>query len=421
MKIKILFLFIVGMATLYTSNLYAEIKPGAFSLAPNFGSYFFDNDQKILNTKTYGLTAGYDINERWGIEGSFNLLNTKAKIGGAKMDGNIINLDALYYLTTNQRFVPYLAVGAGNLTLDKLDGIDYSGLSGNFGLGLKIFFTDRIAVRIDLRHVVNFPENNVLYTTGLSFAFGGKKKTAPVQAAVAQPQPAAPKDSDGDGVYDDKDQCPSTPAGVKVDSNGCPLDSDKDGVTDDKDQCPNTPAGAKVDSKGCPLDSDKDGVPDYLDQCPNTPAGTKVDSKGCTMDSDGDGVYDDKDQCPNTPKGATVDERGCWVIKDVNFDFAKADIRTVDTNVLDDAVTILKDNPSLKIELQGHTDNKGSAEYNQKLSVKRAQSVMNYMVKKGIEKERLNAIGFGLAKPAASNDTPEGRAENRRVELTPIQ
>jgi len=128
------------------------------------------------------------------------------------------------------------------------------------------------------------------------------------------------KDADKDGVPDLLDQCPGTPAGVKVDLKGCPLDADKDGVPDFKDKCANTPAGAPVDSVGCPLDSDKDGVADYLDVCPNTPAGVRVDAKGCPLDADKDGVPDFKDKCPNTPVGTKVDAVGCPLPVDSDHD-----------------------------------------------------------------------------------------------------
>ncbi|MFN8653232.1 MAG: OmpA family protein [Gemmatimonadales bacterium] len=120
-----------------------------------------------------------------------------------------------------------------------------------------------------------------------------------------------PKDADGDGVTDNLDKCPNTPAGTPVDATGCPKDSDGDGVTDLSDKCPNTPAGAKVDATGCPQDSDKDGVLDAADKCPNTPAGTPVDANGCPKDSDNDGVTDVNDKCPNTPAGTAVDASGC--------------------------------------------------------------------------------------------------------------
>jgi len=140
------------------------------------------------------------------------------------------------------------------------------------------------------------------------------------------------------------------------------------------------------------------------------------------MDSDGDGVTDDKDQCPNTPKGATVDARGCWTYAAVVlFGFDSADIKSVAHPMLNEAVMILKKNPAIKVEVDGHTDNVGPAAYNVQLSERRANSVMKYFVDNGVEAERLTVKGFGLTKPAASNDTKEGRAKNRRVELTPVK
>jgi len=231
---------------------------------------------------------------------------------------------------------------------------------------------------------------------------------------------AVQADSDGDGVLDDVDQCPNTPKWVQVDEKGCPFDSDGDGVADYLDICPNTPSGVRVDEKGCALDSDGDGVPDYLDKCPDTPKGIQVDEKGCPFDSDGDGVADYLDKCPNTPKGAKVNDRGCWILKGLSFDTAKWDIKPSQYPILNDVVRILERNPSMRIEIQGHTDNRGAADYNRKLSEKRAQSVMEYFLKKGISSARLTATGYGFSRPAATNTTAEGRAMNRRVELKPL-
>jgi outer membrane protein OmpA-like peptidoglycan-associated protein len=119
------------------------------------------------------------------------------------------------------------------------------------------------------------------------------------------------QDADGDGVLDNRDRCPDTPAGATVDSRGCPSDSDGDGVPDGIDRCPTTVAGASVDSRGCSQDSDGDNIPDGLDQCPDTPAGVLVDPRGCPKDSDGDGIPDGLDRCSDTPHGATVDALGC--------------------------------------------------------------------------------------------------------------
>ncbi len=229
-----------------------------------------------------------------------------------------------------------------------------------------------------------------------------------------------PFDSDGDGIYDYLDKCPDTPKGVAVNNLGCPFDTDSDGVQDYMDHCPDTPAGAQVDENGCPFDSDGDGVYDYMDKCPNTSRVAQVDENGCPFDTDGDGVYNYLDQCPRTPKGATVNERGCWVLKGLTFDTAKWDIKPHDYPILDDAVRILGHNPSMKLEVGGHTDNRGAAGYNLELSRKRAAAVMEYLLKKGISKDRLTSNGYGFSRPAATNDTPVGRAKNRRVELRPL-
>jgi|Deesub1362A_J573_1020465.scaffolds.fasta_scaffold00178_12 OOP family OmpA-OmpF porin len=227
-------------------------------------------------------------------------------------------------------------------------------------------------------------------------------------------------DTDGDGVPDSQDRCPGTPRGVAVDVKGCPLDSDGDGVPDYNDQCPATPQGVGVNAQGCPPDSDGDGIPDYKDRCPGTPKGVKVDSKGCPLDRDGDGVYDYLDECPNTPKGAQVNAKGCWVLRNVEFDTDKWEIKPVYYPILNRVVEILKANPTLRVEIQGHTDNRGTRAYNLKLSENRAKAVKDYLVKKGIHPSRLFVKGYGFSQPVASNATAEGRAVNRRVQIKPM-
>ena len=241
--------------------------------------------------------------------------------------------------------------------------------------------------------------------------------------AIAQMfvEPATLRDSDGDGVPDHKDECPDTPKGVEVDEKGCPLDTDGDGVPDYLDECPDTPKGVEVDEHGCPPDTDGDGVPDYMDDCPDTPKGAPVDERGCPLDTDGDGVPDYLDECPGTPKGASVDQRGCWVISEALFDFNKYEIKPDFYPHLDEIVTVLKENPDLVIEIQGHTDNVGSTQYNKKLSENRAKAVKKYLIKKGISNQRLIAVGFGFSRPRTNNRSEEGRALNRRVELLPVQ
>lgn len=178
-------------------------------------------------------------------------------------------------------------------------------------------------------YLVPYKTDRVNLAFGFNFVFGNKQdkdkdgvrdqkdKCPDTPKGVKVDKHGCPLDTDGDGVPDYLDKCPDTPkeAYNYIDANGCPLDTDGDGVPDYIDQCPNTPAEAYglIDSIGCPLDTDKDGVPDYLDRCPDTPEGVQVDKNGCPLDTDGDGVPDYLDQCPDTPSAAKgmVDEHGC--------------------------------------------------------------------------------------------------------------
>jgi OOP family OmpA-OmpF porin len=140
------------------------------------------------------------------------------------------------------------------------------------------------------------------------------------------------------------------------------------------------------------------------------------------MDSDKDGVTDNLDQCPNTPLGATVDARGCWTYEaKVLFDINSAKVKSEAYPMLQEAVLIMKKNPDLNVEVDGHADSTGAAAYNMTLSEKRAEAVKKHFVDQGIDPDRLTTKGFGITKPAASNKTKEGRAKNRRVELTPVK
>jgi OOP family OmpA-OmpF porin len=242
-----------------------------------------------------------------------------------------------------------------------------------------------------------------------------------------------PFDDDMDGVPNYIDQCPDTPRGATVDANGCPMDADGDGVYDGIDQCPNTPAGATVDSRGCPVDSDGDGVYDGIDQCPNTPRGAAVDARGCPMDSDGDGVYDGIDQCPGTPAGAEVDANGCTVfqaglaageivLEGVQFVVNSADLTDASKATLDVVgaaiVGAAAQEAGLKVEVQGHASSDGNDNYNMQLSERRAKSVRDYLVSQHPSLDGvLTSKGYGETQPIASNDTPEGREKNRRVEF----
>ncbi|MCF8038074.1 MAG: OmpA family protein [Desulfohalobiaceae bacterium] len=197
-------------------------------------------------------------------------------------------------------------------------------------------------------------------------------------------------------------------------------DTDGDGVPDEMDQCPDTPAGVEVDEVGCArvLDSDGDGVNDPQDECPDTPDGVEVDAVGCPLDSDGDGISDYLDRCPGTPQGAGVNNAGCWEVANIYFDVDKANIQSKFQGQLDEIAAVLKTNPEVTLAIHGHTDSTASDQYNQALSEKRAEAVKQYLLKKGVSADRLETESFGEKRPVASND-PDTRFYNRRVELHP--
>lgn len=134
------------------------------------------------------------------------------------------------------------------------------------------------------------------------------------------------------------------------------------------------------------------------------------------MDSDGDGVINTEDRCAETPAGAKVDPSGCWTLQGL-FKSGKSQIQPQALSKLDDVVVLLKANPLMRIEIQGHTDSSGTYRHNLRLSRVRAQAVVQYLGRKGIAAERLTATGYGPNRPRGSNATAEGRARNRRIEL----
>jgi outer membrane protein OmpA-like peptidoglycan-associated protein len=259
--------------------------------------------------------------------------------------------------------------------------------------------------------------------------------------------PPKPGDRDGDGILDNVDECkddPETYNGYK-DEDGCPddPDTDSDGIADSMDQCLLEPEDKDgyLDADGCPdLDNDADGIPDDKDKsadgkdCRNDPEDFDgfQDDDGCPdPDNDGDGVADTMDACPNTPGYNGGDKPGCpkknsavvvtktqiLITQQIQFEFNRAVIRPVSFKILDEVVGVLKDNPQITLEIQGHTDNVGSAQVNKALSQFRADAVRKYFVAKGIAANRLVAKGYGMDRPMVPNDTPANRELNRRVQF----
>lgn len=263
--------------------------------------------------------------------------------------------------------------------------------------------------------------------------FGPRKHVE--EEPVVEPV-ATPLDSDGDGLMDDVDQCPNEPETFNEidDEDGCPDavgDSDGDGIDDRSDQCPEQPEDVDTfqDDDGCPdVDNDQDGIVDTKDQCPLEP-GVAL-NLGCPdKDTDGDTVPDRLDNCPNEPgdpsfsgckekQSVKITEGGIELLDKVYFRTNKAAIRKVSFTLLKNVAQVINNHPEItSIDVEGHTDSQGRDKANKRLSQRRADSVVKFLKKEGVDVSRLNPIGYGEENPIDTNDTKDGRAANRRVEF----
>lgn len=442
----------------------------------DLGQGFYKSGSKAFGGLSYSryINSHFDFvfnatMGRWGYQEK-----NKTRFDAALLQGNV-HLRVKLLNSDDNKVVPFIFGGIGvanysDYELKTATGTIIQNAEGKgtdlyvpYGAGLQIQLSSRLNLLVQetfayTDHDTRDGEENqnnesfLLHTIGLSYNFG------------------AAKDADKDGVNDNKDKCPDTRTGVKVDNKGCPVDrdgdmiadfldscpdikgtflahgcpdKDVDGVADKDDQCPDE-AGAvelrgcpdkdgdkvadkddrcadvagSVQNKGCPDDKDGDGISDNEDACPDV-KGT-LELKGCA-DTDGDGIADNLDKCPNE-KGTPANS-GCpdinaeTQLNNLLFGSNKDAVVKSHYQTLDKVVKVMTDNPSLQLTIEGHADNKGSAAVNLMISQKRAKAALNYLMKKGLAANRLKATGLGDKQPAASNDTEAGRAQNRRVEL----
>ena len=304
-----------------------------------------------------------------------------------------------YLLKEDAIFDPYIFLGLNGSNIS-----EKTYLAQSTGAGTNIWFNKWLGLNFEGSYDYLFDFNDYFhYSFGVTFRLGKAK------------------DSDGDGVPDHLDECPDVP-GLKI-LNGCP-DRDGDGIPDHLDECPDVPGLAEF--KGCP-DRDGDGIPDHLDECPDVPGLARF--KGCP-DRDGDGIPDHLDECPD--EFGTITNKGCpeiiqevekidFHVKNILFEISSSKIKQESFSDLDEIIAIMKKFPDSRFTIHGHTDNTGSDALNMNLSKNRAKSVKDYFISKGINASRLESDGFGKNKPIDVNDTPEGRANNRRVEIKVIK
>ena len=399
-----------------SGNAFAEAEEGQVYLSV-MGSYVDDDMDRGIKDEINGgqISLGYAMSEAWNIEAMLSVANRNMGESSSvpTQDHRGIGIDLQRVFRRAEMFSPYLHVGVGSFRFDANNAPHVDGAMYSAGAGFLLdIFGDRTALRGEWRHRVDRANRTSMgddvFSLGIHIPFGAQKTKF--------------VDTDGDGVADSMDRCPNTPAGTAVDAYGCELDSDNDGVKDSKDQCPGTPQGVKVNATGCALDSDGDGVSDGKDKCPGTVRGAVVDATGCELDSDKDGVVDRLDECPGSTAGVQVDIKGCEIkgkitLLGVNFESNSDRLLPGASKVLNDAAATLRKNPSIKVEVAGHTDSDGAAAFNEGLSTRRATTVHDYLVSNGIAVDRLSVRGYGETQPIADNTSRAGKAQNRRVVL----
>ena len=359
-------------AVLVSQGAHAAERDGAWYITPGVYGLWTDDERAVDDDYGASLAIGKAISEHWNLE----LDGRRSEHEGVAGDDLVLNsagLNALLVFYRDSRISPFLLLGAGwqennfEISANQSDAYADTGVGLLFNFSRSSDCSRGFALRADLRARHDFagPGNDRLVDyiagLGLHFYWGGDPCLVEPEPTpeVVPPPPPAPTDSDGDGVTDDKDRCPGTAAGAAVDVTGCELDGDGDGVVDRLDKCPNTRRGDKVDADGCPL----------------------------------------------------------TLTLEVQFDNNSATLPPQSQSYLDQVAARLNELTLVTGVIEGHTDSNGSAGYNQDLSERRAKSVRDYLVSKGVASSRLTAEGLGETQPIADNTSAEGRAQNRRVVL----
>ena len=437
--------------------------------AISFGANAVDTRVSAASSVEDQFSQYFNVKENWNIIPSVSYLNVSKNVGGNFSFGITGSINKISRFVLPRTTVPgdYTVVNPGDLSYYAADGVikysfkdilgskwfdpsahvgggytwlgDASYGTVNGGLGLTLWFSEMVGLSFQSTYKYSLEDSanrgmadniptHMQHFAGLTFKFGGKdtdgdgiydKDDACPEVAGLKQFKGCP-DTDGDGIIDGSDSCPEV-AGL-AEFQGCP-DTDADGIADKDDACPEV-AGPKA-LNGCP-DADGDGVADKNDKCPQV-AGPSANG-GCPWpDTDGDGVLDKDDKCVDV-KG-TVANNGCPEIteeqvkqlnayaKTILFNSGKATFKQETFAVLQSITAILKQYPSSKFSIEGHTDSDGKDAANQKLSEDRAGAVKNYLVENGIDASRLSSAGYGESKPIDSNKTAKGKANNRRVEV----
>ena len=345
MKYKILGLSVA----LFFTSLVADENESGFEFAAGVGEYFFD-DSRLEDAAMGILNIGYLFDKNWQVEFMYGNPDTTYKPANSDIDTDFSVLRGLYYFNQSEYFNPYVSAGiAATDIYEREDQV-------LVGLGIKMKISDNLFWRLEGNYHADEGDTSLIAMLG--YKFGGSSYTPP----------AKPKDSDGDGVFDNVDVCPNSPAGTTVDDTGCAIKTD--------------------------LDTDMDGVFDHLDKCPNTPAKALVDADGCQKEL----------------------QKEVSVNLQINFDSDKALVKPEYFAEIEAVAKFMSEYAGTSVVIEGHTDSRGKAAHNQGLSTRRAEAVAQVLTEQlAIAASRVEAKGLGEDNPIADNETAEGRLANRRV------
>lgn len=351
-------------------------------LGGHIGEYYHDvtsrgNDSdnpRVENNTLLGGQIGWRFAERWSIQADIDRHKYSFKHNASKGHMNTYFGQVRYHFSDTSvfGFEPYAGVAAGEirLTANGSDDHNRESLLGPV-VGMQTMLLPYLSLDLGASPLWRMDSDSYdgkIYA-GLNFIFGATAKDK-ADEAVQEP--------------------------VVVEESPVVGDADGDGVPDSVDQCAGTPAGVAVNAAGCPLDGDVDGVPDYLDKCPRTPEGALVDENGCQK----------------------VLTKDLTQTLHVQFEVGKAKVKEESYGDISEIAIFTRQYPDAKVSLEGYTDSTGSEALNKRLSGERAQAVKDVLVDVfHIDGDRISVEGHGPANPIASNDTAEGRAENRRVEV----
>lgn len=405
---KRVYLIIIGCKL----SLLLHAQPKSFTKSPALGIHLSVMDFKGADSlRAFGRNAvtGLSVNyqnsfsRKWDysitLAGSFMEFadkNNKDLGNGKKqllieVDGSV----RAHLLAPEKRVRPYLQAGIGVSAYNS-----YYGAFIPTGLGCQVNITPDVFVLVNSQYripVSTTQHQHFYHSIGIAGNINRKKivKEKPIPPLTVAVPVAKPIDSDGDGIVDSVDKCPQVLGVLRY--QGCPVpDRDGDRINDEDDQCPDVKGVAQY--KGCPIpDRDLDGVEDALDKCPDK-AGNAANGG-----------------CPEI-KAAIINSLQA-AAQHIYFATGSYVLLKKSWPSLDEVVNILKNDPDLKLIIEGHTDNAGTTQKNQVLSENRANAVMQYLTAAGITQARLQAIGYGEQQPVADNTTNDGRAKNRRVEL----